>query len=89
MPRKMISVAFALALLVLTSGAVQAGPVAAQPEPVGFFEQLWTWAVSSVAPIFRKDTSQIDPNGLKLEVRPSNGSKVTSNGRAGLLKLAM
>ena len=72
MPRKMISVAVVLALLVLTSGSVQAQPVTAQPVPAGFFEQLWQWAVSSVAPIFTKDTSGIDPNGRAQVVIPAD-----------------
>lgn len=69
MPRKMISVAFVLALLVLTSGAAQARPAAVQPAPAGLFEQLWQWAASSLAPIFRKDGTSLDPNGLKKEIQ--------------------
>jgi hypothetical protein len=83
MPRKMISVAVALALQVLTSAAAQARPVAAQPEPAGFFEQLWQWAASNVAPIFTKDTSGIDPNGRMQAVRPADsGDSKPGAGRA-------
>jgi hypothetical protein len=65
--RKMFSAVAVLALLqVLTAGAVQARPLAAGPAPAGFLQELWRSAVSSLVPVFMKDTSQIDPNGHRL-----------------------
>ena len=64
--RKMLSVAAVLALLqVLTAGAVQARPLAAGPAPAGFLQELWRFAVSGLVPMFTKDGSAADPNGLK------------------------
>ena len=76
MPRKMISVAVGLALLVLTSGAAQAQLAAAQPVPACFFEQLWEWAASSLAPIFTKDGTAADPNGRLGKVLPGDAREV-------------
>ena len=64
--RRMLCVAAVLALLsVLTAGAVEARPLAAGPAPAGFLQELWQWAVSGLAPVLNKDTSQMDPNGLR------------------------
>jgi hypothetical protein len=60
--RNVRSVALALALLVLMSGAVQARPLAAHPAPVSYLQTVWQW-VLSYAPAWAKAGSEMDPNG--------------------------
>jgi hypothetical protein len=62
MHRAIRSLAFALALLVLASGAVHARPLAARPSPTGFVGALWQW-VASYLPAWTKEGSTMDPNG--------------------------
>lgn len=62
MHRAIRSLAFALALLVLASGAVHARPLAARPSPTGSLGALWQWAASHL-PAWTKEGSTMDPNG--------------------------
>jgi hypothetical protein len=61
------SVALALVLLILASGAVHARPLAVHPAPVGFLEALWQWAapyLTYLAPLSTSDSGgMMDPNG--------------------------
>jgi hypothetical protein len=63
----------ALAVLsLLTSGAVQARPLAAHPgAPAGFFQELCRWVASGLVPIWEKEGGAMDPNGNKRHVIPS------------------
>ena len=62
MQRTIRSVALALALLVLASGAVHARPLAVRPASAGFFDALWQWMVSYV-PSWTKGGGTMDPDG--------------------------
>ena len=78
MSRKMLSIPVFVAFAFLVVGSVEARPLDrfqdGLPGSVAVFQELWTRASSSLAAIFRKDTSSADPNGLKRQsVRPAPG----------------
>jgi hypothetical protein len=62
MYRAIRSLAFALALLVLASGAVHARPLAARPSPTGSLAALWQWMASHL-PAWVKAGGTMDPDG--------------------------
>jgi hypothetical protein len=62
MHRAIRSLAFALALMVLASGAVHARPLAARPSPTGVLDTLWRWAASHL-PAWSKEEGMMDPDG--------------------------
>jgi hypothetical protein len=83
--RKMLSVAAILAFLsASTAGPCQARQVADWPAPTGFLQEIWHWAVSGPVSIFMKDTSNLDPNGLKSAAHP-NGPSVFRRSLAGMV----
>jgi hypothetical protein len=69
MHRAIRSLAFALALLVLASGAVHARPLAARPSPTGSLGAIWQW-VASYLPAWTKEGSTMDPNGNRHNLLP-------------------
>ncbi len=73
--RNVRSVALALALLVLMSGAVQARPLATGPAPVSYLQAVWQW-VLSYAPAWAKAGSDMDPNGYTAKA----GGEMDPNG---------
>lgn len=73
MHRAIRSLAFALALLVLASGAVHARPLAAR-HSTGVLDVLWQF-VSSHLPSWTQEGSTTDPNGA-----PRSGSITNSGG---------
>ncbi|MEO6193650.1 MAG: hypothetical protein ABIS20_11610 [Thermoanaerobaculia bacterium] len=75
MHRAIRSLAFALALLVLPSGAVHAHPLAARPSPTGSLGALWQW-VASYLPAWTKAGGMMDPNGYTTK----SGSSMDPNG---------
>ena len=66
MHRAIRSLAFALALLVLASGAVHARPLAARPSPTGSLGALWQW-VASHLPAWTKDGRHDGPRRPRRE----------------------
>jgi hypothetical protein len=83
MHRAIRSLALALALLVLASGAVHARPVAVHPSPTGFLDALWQWA-ASYFPVWTKEGSTMDPNGRPHLLAPPSttdaGGEMDPNG---------
>jgi hypothetical protein len=76
----------ALAVLsLLMSGAVQARPLAAHPEaPSSFLQEVWQWAVSSLASIGVKAGGEMDPNGNKAQRTPlAHGAGASVDRTAG------
>jgi hypothetical protein len=69
MHRAIRSLAFALALPVLASGAVHARPLAARPSPTASLGALWQW-VASHLPAWTKEGSTMDPDGNRLNLLP-------------------
>ncbi len=69
MHRAIRSLAFALALLVLASGAVHARPLAARPSPTSSIGALWQW-VASHLPAWTKAGSTMDPDGNRHNLLP-------------------
>ncbi|HEY4563870.1 MAG TPA: hypothetical protein VIJ36_12875 [Thermoanaerobaculia bacterium] len=78
MLRAMRSIALALALLVLASGAVHARPLANRPAPAGFLDALWQW-VASYVPGWVKEGGMIDPDGAR-PLKSDSGSSMDPNG---------
>jgi hypothetical protein len=66
MHRAIRSLALALALPVLASGAVHARPLAARPSPAGFLDALRQW-VTSHLPAWTQEGSTMDPDGRSLK----------------------
>ncbi|HEY0514073.1 MAG TPA: hypothetical protein VGH73_19350, partial [Thermoanaerobaculia bacterium] len=77
MHRAIRSLALALALLVLASGAVHARPVAVHPSPTGFLDALWQWAASCF-PAWTKEGGMMDPNGAPRS--PATSSATSDEG---------
>jgi hypothetical protein len=65
----MLSIPVFVSFALLAAGSIEARPLDRSldnlPGSVASFQELWTRASSSLATIFRKDTSSADPNGLK------------------------
>jgi hypothetical protein len=80
MHRAIRTLAFALALLVLASGAVHARPLAAHPSPTRSLGAIWQW-VASHLPAWTKEGSTMDPNGAPRPGGTTNaGSTMDPNG---------
>jgi hypothetical protein len=78
MLRAMRSIALALALLVLASGAVHARPLANRPAPARFLDVLWQW-VTLYVPGWVKSGGMMDPNGT-LPPKSDSGSSMDPDG---------
>jgi hypothetical protein len=76
MQRTIRSVALALALPVLTAGAVHARPLTVHPAPAGFLDALWQWVASSL-PHWSKAGGEMDPDGYTAK---DGGVEIDPNG---------
>ena len=71
MSRKSRCLAAALALALLTAGAVQARPLPPESSSIGFFDALWQWLAThapGLTAVWEKEGSDMDPDGRTLHL---------------------